>query len=288
MVPEAQQTLTPGPQFRLKLYESTPPIFEDYAAAKIPQSPSEWFCLKFPEQAELYGAPVLEEIHPGGYDVARINPVALNEDFFAGVLGRNTQLGHHVVFYQPEQQFYFYDARPDAYLPTTETKLMTYLSQLLIKCAQEMPGDVDLENLFTTLRSEEQLKQIVKRAKSMLLATTSFFVGSSGKRRMVGDEVVDPTAEPAYKLFVREGVTAKPDTILTVTDAYENFTRYCQSRGFSPIDRRYFKGLITEVIKEEFGLGLRKDLKNERGKYQNGWKGLTASLPLPDLEHQHN
>jgi hypothetical protein len=48
------------------------------------------------------------------------------------------------------------------------------------------------------------------------------------------------------------------------------------------------KTRLTEVIKEEFGLGLRKDLKNERGKYQNGWKGLTASARLNPVEHLQN
>src|SRR3954468_18714342 len=103
MVSEDQQTVTPESEFRLKLHEPSPAVLEEYASQRAPQSPSQWFCLKFPDQVALYGAPVLEELHRWTDQNAQIEAVALNEDFFAGVLGCNKQLGHHVVFYQPEQ-----------------------------------------------------------------------------------------------------------------------------------------------------------------------------------------
>jgi hypothetical protein len=56
-----------------------------------------------------YGPAFLEEVR-ALEDENRIIPVSLNEDFFAGVLGGDSRMGHHVVFCAHEETFYFYDS----------------------------------------------------------------------------------------------------------------------------------------------------------------------------------
>ena len=68
--------------------------------------------ISFPEQAETYGPPLLEGTCQ---ELDQINLLALNEDFFAAILGGDQKLGHHVVLYLPEHQFCFLDLRLDHY-----------------------------------------------------------------------------------------------------------------------------------------------------------------------------
>jgi len=247
-----------------------------------PSTPSEWFSRKFPMQAEVYGAPILEERYSHFKEevsFTRIKPLALNEDFFAAMLGGNRKLGHHVVFYPKERVFYFFDHWQNCFVPTFESKLETLLSQYLIHCAQDMKHDVDIEYLFYALREERKLKNILLKAKSLLAVHDSFFTGTQGNRRRVGERILDPSAEPAHKLFIREGIVPEPSHDLTVHDAYINFTRYCQIHDLTPVNRRDFKNLIAEVVREEFGLGIRNDLKLQDGKWGSGWRGITCRLP---------
>lgn len=171
------------------------------------------------------------------------HPLAIDEDFFAGLLAGDERLGHHVVFYGPEQTFYFLDCRFGYYAPTTEEKLQVLLSQYFVRCAESMSWDVDLMNLFVLFRKPETLKAIVKRARAILLASESFFTGSSGRKRLVGDEVCDPTVSPPHKLFVREMIVAQPKAILSVAEAYQEFLHYCAEHEFKPLERWHFKGL---------------------------------------------
>lgn len=246
-----------------------------------PQTPSEWFSQRFIKQASTYGAPILEEqytIQEDGERVTRIRPLQLNEDFFAAVLGGKQRLGHQVVYYVPEGVFYFMDHREGAFVATTESKLQTLLSQYLIRCSEAMGDTVDIEKLFGELRDARSLNRIIQKAKSILAADESFFTGAAGHKRKIGGEVFDPTAEPPHKLFIREGMVVEPQQITTVKDAYQHFSRYCEIHGFTPVERKHFKSLIAEVVRGEFGLGLRNDLKVNGGRATSGWRGIACKM----------
>ena len=122
--------------------------------------------------------------------------VGMNDDFFAGLLGGDRNLGHQVVFYVPEQQWCFYDCQFDYFVPTTEEKLMILLSQYLIHCCQEMPRFTDIGGLFLRFRSEDRLKHIVKKAKAMLAADKTFF---ESRKRRCGERILDPALEPVHQ-----------------------------------------------------------------------------------------
>jgi hypothetical protein len=74
-----------------------------------PESASDWWCLMFPDQVRVYGCPFLEERRQDGIGMATKSPLSANIDFLAACLGGDERLGHRVIFYVPEQQFYFYD-----------------------------------------------------------------------------------------------------------------------------------------------------------------------------------
>ena len=89
----------------------------------------------------------------------------------------------------------------------------------MIRCAAEMPLEVDLEDLFVQQRKEENLRRIVRRAKALLAADESFFGEKSANKRLRGKETNDRVA----KSFVREFVRPEPESVLTVTDCFERY-----------------------------------------------------------------
>ena len=240
-------------------------------------TPSLWFAAKYPTQAEQWGAPFLEATFAMPDGSTHISPVSLNLNFFASIFC-DKKFNHHVVYYVVEQQFYFYEPRLDCYASTTEEKLKLLLSWQLTMSAQSMPPTVEIQRLFMDLQAEHQLNKVIARAKSMHAAEESFFEGSQGRKRKLGQEIFDPKAEPPYKLFVHEAVVEDPAKTLTLPDAYDSFSLYCQTRGMKPIARKHFKSLLAEVVREEFGIGIRNDLRTEEGKWTKGWTGLTCRL----------
>ena len=63
-----------------------------------------------------------------------------------------------------------------------------------------------------------------------------------------------------------------------MNECFERFSEYCHNHDVEPVQRRQFKQLIVETVREEFGLGLRNDLKNAEGNYLRGWKGLAVEM----------
>ena len=52
------------------------------------------------------------------------------------------------------------------------------------------------------------------------------------------------------------------------------FRRYCSNNGLSTVERRQFKQLVADVIREIFGTNLRHDLVDQEGHCCRGWTGL--------------
>lgn len=278
MVKDNIPTLEPWISFQLKPYK--PSAFQIPGVTdQPPQTPSEYFNRRHPEISMAYGAAFLEHSYVDGNEFKRVSVVGMNDDFFAGLLGGDKRLGHKVIFYIPEQQFYFFDCRFGYFVPTSEEKLQILLSQYLIRCCQDMPHFTDIGNLFITFRSEGRLKRIVQKAKALVAADKSFFESPTGHKRRCGERILDPAIEPAHKLFIREALTVEPERILTTNDCFENYTAYCEIQKLEPAGRKPFTGLMAEGIREQFGLGFRKDLVGADGKCHRGWKGLTCLVP---------
>ena len=219
--------------------------------------PSQWFAAKYPEQAERWGAPFMEHsflMLKGGFQEEEVNPYAINDDFFAAILGGDKRFGHSVVFYQPEQTFYFKDY-DDWFYPVSEQKLTCLLSNLMIRCAQEMPRKVHIHNLFVEFRSPETLRTVIQKAKTTLAVGAEFFSELSPHQRREGPELIVRTA----KVFVADSIIEKTGQ-LVIQNAQDRFHEYCHQRNLKGIKRRETRPLLIDAVQQQSGYGLRHDL----------------------------
>ena len=236
--------------------------------------PNRWFAAKFPELVQQYGPAFMEGTWTDRDGLKRFIPAYLNEDFFAAILGGNKDLGQQVVWYPPEETWYFFDYRVDAFCATTEEKLKILLSNYLIRCSQDCGSLVDVTNLVVKFRQNEVLQRIVNKAKAVLEADRLFFHGANGQRRFIDGKHVEPNEEPSYRQFVKRAIVREPAATVTLQDAFHRYFRFCKDQQMQPLTRQEFKGLIAEVIREEFNLGLRHDVPGENGKQRHGWFGV--------------
>jgi len=241
-----------------------------FADHKPPTTASEWFSARFPVETEQYGCPFLEsQARIDGYTC--VTALEMNNDFMAVLLGGDQRLGHHVCYFQPEHQFYFKDS-DGLFKPTTEEKLKTVLSTLLMRCAEELPSTCNRIPLVVDFRQDERLTTVVKKARSILAADSTFFSADSTNRRTTERSTPQTTA----KRFILSAVRPDPNHLLSIQDCFTSFAGYCKNHGVEAVERRYFKKIIAEVIREEFGVALRGDLKDQDGRYLRGWRGLTV------------
>ena len=240
--------------------------------------PNGWFLEKFPDAVEKYGPAFMEATWIDQHFQKNVIPAHLNIDFFAGVLGGSPQLGHKVVYFQPEGIFFFYDPMVDAYVPTTEAKLQLLLSNILVKCSSACGRLVDIRPIVEVFRSQKTLNSVIQRAKAMLQADTGFFQGKDGNRRYVDSRYIEPNEEPSYRQFVHKALVAHPDGKVTLPDAFHRYYRFCADNHLQPLTRSEFKHLVSEVIREEFNIGLRHDVPGISGKHNHGWLGIDCRL----------
>ena len=78
-------------------------------------------------------------------------------------------------------------------------------------------------------------------------------------------------------VFAQQLLEVHEGSILTIGQSYSLFTQFAKARSMPALKRSLFKGMMSEVIRDAFGLGVRNDLVNaETQKQQCGWKGLRA------------
>ena len=126
------------------------------------------------------------------------------------------------------------------------------------------------------------MQRIINRAKALLEADCSFFAGPKGHRRLLNGRIVEATDKPSYELFAEKALIRQSDSAITVTEAFHRYFQFCKSFGFSPLTRSEFRSMISSVIREEFQLGLRKDVPGSNGRAQDGWIGI-GSRPTDEL-----
>ena len=239
-----------------------------------PESASDWFCLMFPDQVRVFGPVFLEERKTDGLGLVTKSPLSTNYDTLAACLGGDERLGHRIIYYVPELQFYFYDPRTQMFHATTEHKLQNLLRGLLSRCAEAMKGDRAKFQLFHSLRSDQVIKAVTNRCKSILAASPNFFSVTSPNQRVVGPELHQRIA----LVFARQLLEVHEGSILTVGQSFTLFNQFAKARNMAAIKRADFKSLMSEVIRDAYGLGVRNDLMNaETQKQQCGWKGLRAA-----------
>lgn len=239
-----------------------------------PRTPSEWFAERFPEQIKQYGCPFLELRESTCDGFTRVMPISINVDFFAAMLGGDLRLGHSVVYFEPEMQFYYLEPVLQLYKPTSAEKLQNLYRAMLIRCAQELNNETHKLNLFHEFRSDKTAKAIVNRAKSILAADHTFFSATSPHQRIRGIELYERVA----RRFVDELLTHEPGQILRLADAYAVFRGLLKQRELPDIKRSDFKAVVGPLITSNFNVALRNDLN---GAGVRGWKNVKMIQTVP-------
>jgi len=258
----------------LKLY--VPDRFNFDQQPTEPQTPNQWFVQRYKSAYDNYGSPFLQLHESLDKFSDQVLPLSINIDFFASVLGGSKNLGHHVVYYEPEMLFYFLDA-DGMYKSVSQDKLMNQYRALLMKCAQDMPANVHKLNLVHEWRSDKVAKAVVNRAKSILLADSSFFSATSPHQRIKGIEL----HERLLIKFCDELLTCEPGKILMLQDAYLAFCTLLKQRDLNPIKRSDFKAMVVPLIKGEYNVSLRNDLVVDGRQGVRGWKNVRLNQTVP-------
>ena len=153
---------------------------------------------------------------------------------------------------------------------TTEQKLQNLLRGYLSRCAETMKGDAAKFQLFHSLRSDAVVKTVTNRCKSILASSPDFFGVNSPNHRVAGPEI----HERICRVFV-EQIEREPGQILTLKFAYELFSQFLKQKNMPVLSRAEVKVMLGELIREQYGLGLRNDLVSMESQTQQcGWRGL--------------
>lgn len=254
--------------------------FEEVKHVPLPENPTfdspawtanQWFSARFPEVRERFGAPFFEELTHAPAASSLICPTVLNEDFLAAMLGGEKHLGHRMV-YLPGEGFLFRDPRVNAFVKTSDAKVEILLSNYLLKCAENMPRNVNAKLLFKDHRRPSILSSVVARAKVILEADMNFF---TGKRVQLSNQLgAGPAGIPSPERFVQTAFAQQEGATLVVREAYQEFLRYCEGENWIRMDYTEFKKAARAVVMKKFQLGLRHDIRTPEGHQTHGWKHL--------------
>lgn len=269
MASEEQPTIPVTVQ--LLKYKLVPWLFRNDLPEPPVRTPSEWFSKRWHREAETFGTPFLEATYLDSDLEKHVNPISLNEIFFAGILAGDASFDHKLVYYTTDEEFYFKDPREGGiFKPTTEDKLKTLLSLYILVCAEQLTDTTPKLNLFVRFRKDEELQKIVNKARSLLAVDKSFFGADSLNIRTGGAE----ERERVTKMFIKLIIELNPEKNMTLADAYTVFREFSGKKGVKLVDRRHFEDLAGDIIKEQYGLALRNDILNGSGRHQRGWRGL--------------
>jgi hypothetical protein len=251
----------------LPKYEPVPWALKDQHVETKPRTPSDWFGFHFPDVAEEYGPAILERRLLLNDQTAKIVPLHINEDFFAGMLG--SEKCNRTVWHKHEMQWYQQNQTTKFFEPVDEGALKLTLSQWFIKCVNDMPGSVDISAIFTTFRSKDVLEAIIERAKAVLSVDEEYFSPEGPNAR-------NPATTPkeSVRLFVDTCLTQEESASLTSQACYEAYTTFCREQKVPAVQRNRFTESIRPHIQRRFSRGVRHDLHRYDADRCTGWRGI--------------
>lgn len=241
-----------------------------------PKTPSEWFADKFPEHIKQWGCPMLEMRQTTCDGFTHITPISINVDFFASIFS-DSRIGMSVIYLESEMQFYYHEPLQNIYKPTSPEKLQNLYRAMLLRCAQELNGEVDKLNMFAEFRSDKIAKQVTQRAKSILACSSDYFSATSPHQRIKGPELYERIA----RVFVDDLLTRERGQILKLNDAYLFFRALLKQRDLPDIKRSDFKAVVAPLIRDQFNVALRNDLPSDGLSGVRGWKDLKLLQTVP-------
>ncbi len=224
-----------------------------------------WFQRTYPESYRRYGAPL--ELVWGA-----------NHDALANALREGAT---RLVYHGPEGRFYFWDQHRAAYCPVEPgERILALVRAILRRGAEEMTRSEKL--VWFKVWDQKAIHGVLDAARALLKVDHTFFHGERAHRRFVDGEFIERTTVEGHKLFAREAVHPLPGSILTVSDAYQGYHRFCSMKKMQPLRRTTFKEEFRREAIEQFGVGLRHDLIMDNGGRQKACQGW-VDLGLGDL-----
>jgi hypothetical protein len=237
-----------------------------FPASKSDYLPGEaWFQRTYPGSYRRYGPPL--ELVWGA-----------NHDTVASCLREGAT---RLIYHGFEDRFYYWDRHRTAYCPVEpQERLLVLVRAILRRAAEEMTRSEKI--VWFQVWDEKAIKAVLDAARALLAVDHTFFHGEAAHRRFVDGQFVEPMAVEGHKLFAREVVHQLPGSILTVSDAYQGYHRFCTVKKLQPLRRTTFREEFRREAIEQFGVGLRHDLVLEQSgskKTCQGW----VDLGLGDL-----
>lgn len=232
-----------------------------------------WFEQTYPASYRRYGAPI--EIVWGA-----------NHDTVASCLREGaTRLVHH----GPEGRFYYWDKDRVAYCPVEpEERILAVVRSILRRASEGMTRSEKV--VWFGVWNEKAIHGVLDAARALLSVDHAFFNGEGAHRRFVDGEFIEPTMVEGHKMFAREVVHQLPGSILTVSDAYQGYHRFCTVKKLQPLRRTTFVQEFRREAIEQFGVGLRHDLVLQQSgskKTCQGWVDLGLGNPARTMSPAH-
>ncbi|HEU4711934.1 MAG TPA: phage/plasmid primase, P4 family [Pyrinomonadaceae bacterium] len=101
---------------------------------------------------------------------------------------------------------------------------------------------------------------------------------TSEQQRLVDNLLLE---SDGHALFVQEELIRAEGAQLTVLDCFSAYVEYCSARGWVGLTRHKFGHVIGDVVARQYGITVRHDILDERGKEQRGWRGLRLREESP-------
>ena len=225
----------------------------------------QWFGRAYPKSYGRYGPPL--QLVWGA-----------NHDALAHALREGAT---RLVYHGPEDRFYYRDDVRDAYCPVMpQERLLALVRAILRRGAEDMTRSERI--VWFQVWDEKAVERVVEAARALLAVDHTFFHGERAHRRFVDGEFIEPMAVEGHKMFAREAVHQLPGSILTVSDAYQGYHRFCTVKKLHPLRRTTFVQEFRREAIEQFGVGLRHDLVLKQSGSEKSCQGW-LDLGLADL-----
>jgi hypothetical protein len=226
----------------------------------------EWFERTYPASYRRYGAPIQLVWGP-------------NHDALANALNEGPA---RIVYQAAEDRFYYLDRSTlSAYCPVEPVERLLALTRAVLQRAAEAMTRSE-KIVWFQIWDEKAVRAVVDAARALLSVDHTFFHGEKSHRRFVDGNFIEPNAFKSHELFTREAVHPLPGSILTVSDAYQGYHRFCSMRKMQPLRRTTFKEEFRREAIEQFGVGLRHDLVLQQSGSKRTCQGW-VDLGLGDL-----
>jgi len=227
--------------------------------------PNHFFEISRPQLVADWGWPFYTTVVEGSQQEKIIG---INSDWWGAFLGGDHRLGHDVVFFVPESQFYAFDVVLGCYVPTTDDKMRLWASQSLQNRAWGQDASL-ATTILQEFRTRKVFDTIITTAKAILAADESFFHGRDARPKWGG--VPKPgEVQVIVDTFVKEQVEQADGGIMPLGDILLQLGKTSAVSA----NKKELTQTVNDSIRSTFNRGLRNDLRLPDNRTVAGWKGL--------------